>query len=303
MALFYAFAFRSVAERLEGGQPQGGVVPLIPGVTIPLEDLAYVALALGVGVALHEAAHAVMARVEGVRVKDFGVALLLFIPAAFVEIDENDMGRAPLSSKLKIFSAGIAANIAIALLALAAFQALGPSLYSGVSIISVEEGSPADMAGLEPGMTIVAVNGVEVRTIGDLSRLLEEAGVRDPEREAVVTITVVTGEGGVVKDVTVVKPRGRESIGVVVVNKPSSPLTPILQSLFVLNLGIAAINAAPLALPLPGLPVMTDGAQMLAASLERLLGSAGRILGATISLATLLIVLSMITLTPITFTP
>ncbi len=305
MALFYLFAYRSVVARLgggAGGDAGAGVVPLIPGVTIPLEDLAYVAFALGVGVALHEAAHAIMARVEGVRVKDFGVALILFIPAAFVEIDEKDMERAPLSSKMKIFSAGIAANVAIALIALAAFQALAPSLYDGVAVLSVEEGSPAHEAGLEPGMVIVEVGGYRVRTISDLSRALEELGVKDPSREARFTVVVETPEGGLA-ELEVYKPAGRDTIGVVVANRPSSPLAPLLQATFVLNLGIAAINAAPLLLPLPGLPIATDGAQMVLAALERLAGAAGRAAGAAIGVATLLIVLSMISFTEIGFTP
>ena len=305
MAFFYLFAYRSLAARFGGEGSEGaggGVVPLIPGVTIPLEDLAYVAIALGVGVALHEAAHAVMARVEGVRVKDFGVALFLFVPAAFVEIEEEDLLKAPLGSRLKIYSAGIMVNVAIALLALAAFQALGPALYQGVSVLSVEDGSPAEAAGLEPGMVIVEVNGVRVRTVGELSRALEDAGVKDPGREARVLVKVLTPAGDY-RVLEVIKPEGRSTIGVVVASKPSTPLTPLLQALFVLNLGVAAINAAPIMLPLPGTPVMSDGGHMLVATLERLIGMPGRVLGAVAGVATLLLVISMLTFTQITFTP
>ena len=86
-------------------------------------------------------------------------------------------------------------------------------------------------------------------------------------------------------------------------SKPSTPLTPILQALFILNLGVAAINAAPIMLPLPGTPVMSDGGHMLVATLERLIGPPGRLLGAMAGVATLLLVISMLTFTEIAFTP
>ena len=305
MALFYVFAVRlAIARHVEGGGAAGdaGIVPLIPGVTIPLGDLPYVLIAVGLAALVHEAAHAIVARAEGIRVKNGGFALFAFIPAAFVELDEESLARAPLLSKLKVFSAGVASNVAFYLAAAALLSALLPALTSGVVILSVVPGSPAEQAGLQPGDVIKAVNGVEVKTLSDLSRLLSEAGVTDPGREAVVTLTVERPGSGLV-EVTVVKPAGEARIGVQVANKFSNPLGPTLVALWQLNLGLAAINAAPLVLPLPGAAVLSDGAHVAVAVLERLAGRTGRALGIALGVATLLLVLSLLTLTPLRISP
>jgi len=304
MALFYVFAVRLALARhvYGGGGGEAGIVPLIPGVTIPLSDLPYVLVAVGLAALVHEAAHALAARAEGIRVKNGGFALFAFIPAAFVELDEESLARAPLLSKLKVFSAGVAANILFYLAAAAALSALLPALTGGVVILSVAPDSPAMEAGLQPGDIIKAVNGVEVRSLEDLSRLLAEAGVTDPEREAIVTLTIERPGVGVI-EVTVVKPAGETRIGVQVANKFSNPLGPLLTALWQLNLGLAAINAAPLILPLPGAAVLSDGAHVVAAVLERLAGRTGRMLAFAVGIATLMLVVSLLTLTPLRISP
>lgn len=303
MALFYVFAVRlALARHVYGGSGgEAGIVPLIPGVTIPLGDVPYVLIAVGLAALVHEAAHAIVARAEGIRVKNGGFALFAFIPAAFVELDEESLARAPLLSKLKVFSAGVAANMAFYLASAAALSALLPALTGGVVVLSVAPGSPAMEAGLQSGDVIKAVNGVEVRSLDDLSRLLRDAGVTDPEREAVVTLTVER-QGSLV-EVTVVKPKGESRIGVQVANRFSNPLGPLLTALWQLNLGLAAINAAPLILPLPGAAVLSDGAHVAVAVLERLAGRTGRVLAFMLGGATLLLVVSLLTLTPLRISP
>ena len=303
MAVFYYFTITLLRARYGGGggEVAGGFIPLIPGVTIPLDDLAYILFALGIAALVHELAHALAARAEGIRVKDGGFALLAFIPAAFVEPDEDQFRKAPLLSRLKVYSAGVAVNIvvfgiAIALLSLAA------SYYSaGVAILGVEKGSPADMAGLEPGMVIVAVNGREVRSLEDLSRYFADAGVSDSSRSARVVLEVL--DGGERVSIVVEKPEGRSTIGISVSNYYTSRLIPFLISLYVLNLGLALVNAAPIAIPLPGNMVFSDGGHILVDVLERFMGSRGRLLGAAISVATLVIVVSLLSLTPLRITP
>ncbi len=305
MALFYLFAVRlALARHVYGGGGGGeaGIVPLIPGVTIPLGDLPYVLIAIGLAALVHEAAHAVAARAEGIRVRNGGFALFAFIPAAFVELDEESLSKAPLLSKLKVFSAGVAANVAFYLVAAALLSTLLPMLTGGVVVLSVAPDSPAMKAGIQPGDVIRAVNGVEVRNLEDLSKLLAEAGVANPEKEAVVALTLERPGEGVV-EVTVVKPPGEARIGVQVANRFSNPLGPLLTALWQLNLGLAAINAAPLILPLPGAAILSDGAHFAVAILERLAGRTGRILAFALGIATLLLVVSLLTFTPLRISP
>ena len=141
----------------------------VPGLTLPLESVGYLWLAVLVSVVVHEAGHALCACVEKVRVRSVGLMWLVLFPAAYVETeeleDEDDDGeeqtaddesesedergdedededkdsqqaelttRAPAITavqKLKIVSAGIYHNLLLTAAALALLAAL-PMLLS-----------------------------------------------------------------------------------------------------------------------------------------------------------------------------
>jgi len=64
-------------------------------------------------------------------------------------------------------------------------QALGVERTYGFIILTIEPGSPADLAGLEPYDVVYSFNGVELRDTDTISRLLYEAAVgQDLEFEA-----------------------------------------------------------------------------------------------------------------------
>ncbi len=302
---FYYLAFRTALARLSPGPGEGeaaGFIPLIPGVTIPWDNLVYVAFALGIGVLLHEAAHAIVAVAEGIRLKDAGIAIFLFIPAAFVELDEDQLNRARLISRLKVFSAGVAANILVALAVLAAASALPLVEPTGVKIVGVEEGSPAAVAGLAEGMTILEVNGKPVRSLDDLRRLLGEAGVTNESARAEVYVKVRDADGAT-RELVVVKEPGRTTIGVSVAEFYDSKLATTINALVLLNIGVGLINAAPILLPLPGAAVLSDGGHIAVHVGEKLLGRNGRYLGAAIGIATLILIIGLLSFQPLDLTP
>jgi serine protease Do len=55
-------------------------------------------------------------------------------------------------------------------------QALRLPSLAGALIVSVVQGTPADKAGIQPGATVVAVDGKPVERPGDLTRAVVEAG-------------------------------------------------------------------------------------------------------------------------------
>ncbi len=55
-------------------------------------------------------------------------------------------------------------------------QALRLPSLAGALIVSVVQGTPADKAGIQPGATVVAVDGKPVERPGDLTRAVIEAG-------------------------------------------------------------------------------------------------------------------------------
>lgn len=133
-------------------------------------------IALFVTMVVHEFAHGILSRVEGVRVKSMGIVTVFFAPiAAFVEPDEEELfgtkDKAPTVSKgarIRILSAGVISNFIVAAVAMALF--FGPVIGSispvdRLIVVDVQDGSAAQMAGFEDGMVLVAANGKEVKSL------------------------------------------------------------------------------------------------------------------------------------------
>lgn len=134
----------------------------LPGIN-PIIPLGYGIVALVVGIVLHELAHGVVARSQGIGVKSLGILLFVVPVGAFVEQDEADMTAASRRRRDRVAAAGILANFAIAIvffLVLAAVVSTSvASNANGVGIAYVEPGSPAANASLVPGDIITSING------------------------------------------------------------------------------------------------------------------------------------------------
>lgn len=260
------------------------LTPLIPGVTIAWRDVPIILAAIGVGVLFHEAAHALAARIEGVRVKNAGLALIAFIPAAFVEVDEDDIAKASLSSKAKIFSAGVAVNILLALLVMPLIGLFS----SGVLVLSVDQQAPAGKAGLMPGDVIVKVDGFNVKDVNSLNEALTRLGVKDPRKSVTLTVTVIRDVEKI--NISVTKPEGRTLLGITVTTMLTG-LGPFLYAVWLINLALALINAAPL--------FITDGGQLVREVMIKVAGKTGIVLSTGIQVSTLILVLSLMGITRI----
>ena len=172
-------------------------------------DLAYtiaITLAtLGVLVAIHEFGHFWVARRCGVKVLRFSIGfgkplaswhdkqgteyVVAAIPlGGYVKmLDEREgevapeeleqaFNRKPVLQRIAVVAAGPLANFALAVVAYWALFMAGESGYAPI-IGKVETGSIAEVAGLEPGQEIVAVDGENTPTWQALSfRLLDRIG-------------------------------------------------------------------------------------------------------------------------------
>jgi len=127
-------------------------------------------IALFVTMVVHEFAHGILSRVEGVRVKSMGIVAVLFAPiAAFVEPDEVDLfgnkdmpAKVSKAARIRILSAGVISNFIVAAVAMALF--FGPVIGSispvdRLIVVDVQAGSSAEKAGFESGMVLLDVNG------------------------------------------------------------------------------------------------------------------------------------------------
>lgn len=156
-------------------QPTSPVTLFLPGVTVTLGsifDWTLVA-ALLVVIVVHEGAHGVLARAEGITVKNSGLLLLLAIPGAFVEPDEEQMGRAKKVSQLRILSAGTSANFTVGLAVFLLLVANSGIFYAtispfyqpsiGVQIVGVVSKSGAANASVPVGLLITQIRNATIQ--------------------------------------------------------------------------------------------------------------------------------------------
>lgn len=146
-------------------------------------------IALFVTLLVHEFAHGILSRVEGVRVKSMGIVTVLFAPiAAFVEPDDEELfggkDRPPLVDKrarIRILSAGVISNFIVAAAAMALF--FGPvigaiSPVDRLIVVNVDDNSTAGEDGYEMGMVLMQSNGKDVRSLEQFYHDL--AGTSEP---------------------------------------------------------------------------------------------------------------------------
>ena len=174
-----------------------------------LYTIAVMLVTLGILVAIHEYGHFWVARRCGVKVLRFSIGfgraltrwhdrrgteyVIAAIPlGGYVKmLDEREgdvpagerhlaFNSKPVLSRIAIVSAGPIANFLLAIVVYWGLFMAGESGYAPV-VGEVEEASIADMAGLEPGQEIVAVDGRETPTRQALSfRLLDRLGDSGP---------------------------------------------------------------------------------------------------------------------------
>lgn len=92
------------------------VQPLIPGVTIGASSLPWFMLAAGVVILTHELSHGIQCVLEGVKVKSAAVLVAVITFGGAVEPDEEELTKAPMMSKMRIFASGSIVNLITGLL-------------------------------------------------------------------------------------------------------------------------------------------------------------------------------------------
>jgi len=164
-------------------QPEaaGGVVPIIPGVTITGLPLVYMLIGLAVTLLTHEFAHGLAASKDGIAIKSSGLLAFLVLFGGFVEPDEEQFeNEATPQSRMRLLAAGSFANFAwgfVFLIILANFYPLMSIGYfppSGAYIYDLQAGSPA-AAALDIGDVIIGLNDTEIANWTAVSRFMVDA--------------------------------------------------------------------------------------------------------------------------------
>ncbi len=153
----------------------GGVVPIIPGVTITGLPLVYMIISLAVTLLTHEFAHGLAASRDNVPIKSSGLLFFFVLFGGFVEPDEDSFEKkASRTDRMRILAAGSFSNMLWAFLFLAlianfsGLMSIGFNAPSGAYIYQVAEKSPA-LGVLEVEDVIVGLNQTQISYWSDIS--------------------------------------------------------------------------------------------------------------------------------------
>ena len=168
---------------------------LLPGINEYVPSTLAVWLAFIVTIGVHEFGHAILCRVENIKVKTMG-ALIAVIPIGFfVEPDEEELDKTKGMAKVRMFGAGITNNLVVGFSCFF-LLILCMGLVTPVNqpvIHGVYKDYPAASAGILPGSIVTAVNGVLVSNRADVSTILNSTKPGN-------TLTLTVEKDNIVKD-------------------------------------------------------------------------------------------------------
>ncbi|MHA1905614.1 MAG: site-2 protease family protein [Candidatus Thorarchaeota archaeon] len=175
-------------------QPEaaGGVVPIIPGVTVTGLPLVYMLIALAVTLLTHEFAHGLAASRDDIPIKSSGLLSFYILFGAFVEPDEEAFeNQASPRSRLRMFAAGSYSNLVWGLIFFVILANFNPLMSigfngpNGAYIYDIGADTPAAEA-LQIGDVIVGLNDTTIETWGAVSVFMT-----DTESGQVLTIHAI----------------------------------------------------------------------------------------------------------------
>jgi membrane-associated protease RseP (regulator of RpoE activity) len=167
---------------------------VIPGVNefLPLSVAPEIIIGLLVGLVVHEGGHGLLCRVENIDIDSMGVVLFALLPiGAFVEPDDESANTASRGAQTRMFAAGVLNNLLITALVFGLlFGPVGSAIAvaPGAPVGGVYPGGAADLADINQGDRIVAIDGTEIESDETLSQALAEI---DAET---VSVTLASGE-------------------------------------------------------------------------------------------------------------
>lgn len=172
-------------------QPQNALI--IPGVNdfLPLSIAFELLIGLVIGLVVHEGGHAIFCRVENISIESMGVIFLAILPmGAFVEPNQESEQQASTMGRLKMYSAGVMNNFALAVVLFALLT--GPLIGAIAVVDGVHIGGVVDEENnqFESGDVIVEIDGEVITSRGEYYDVVRED--TSPE----VSVVVDTADNG-----------------------------------------------------------------------------------------------------------
>ncbi len=213
----------TVAQPSPVQEPQNFLI--IPGVNefLPLSVAGEIVVGLGIAMVVHEGAHGLLCRVEGIDIESMGLVLFALIPVgAFVEPDQEATQEVSRGARARMFAAGVTANT---LLTIVVFALLfGPvvgamSVAPGYAVGEVNPGSPAAAADIAEGDRLIEVAGQPVETASEFESAIREA---DADVEVVVDDGDSERTAEVARELQAVGSAGGNALGLTITDEPAT---------------------------------------------------------------------------------
>lgn len=146
----------------------------IPGIN-PVIPLGYGILGLVVAIVVHELSHGIMTRFGDMKLLSLGLLFFVFPVGAFAEPDEGELQKTTRAKRSKVFAAGPASNLIVAVIVLAVFSGcmMGSvePVHEGALTTGIVDGSPAYHSNISRTSVIVSIGGYAVDSPEDVDQL------------------------------------------------------------------------------------------------------------------------------------
>lgn len=243
------------------------IVPVIPFITLGIEELPFLIISFIITLIFHEFAHGVIAISEKIPVKSSGIFFFILFLGGFIEPDENILNKRKLLSKLRVYSAGSFSNYIIGLL----FSLLLATFFiqsNGILVMDVMQNYPAYHY-LKRFDVIIEINGTNIKNVDDLSLFMNNT-----KPGQYVNVKIIR-DGSELNYVFKLGERdGRGLIGITVSNNFDMiiPLSkPIVYNIYKIFLWIAVVNTSVAVINMLPIAVF-DGGLSFSAVIDKYIG-------------------------------
>ncbi len=156
------------SAQVRANPPSPNLLLGLPGIN-PLIPVGYGIFGLAVAIVLHEFSHGILSRVAGIKIRSLGGVFVIAPIGAFVEPDEDEMRALPRRQRARLYAAGPATNIVLALVFAFIFSGVMmvsvTPIHDGVGIVGFsDDNSPAKLANVTQYSIITSVDDTEVHT-------------------------------------------------------------------------------------------------------------------------------------------
>ncbi|MGI5964932.1 MAG: site-2 protease family protein [Candidatus Methanomethylophilaceae archaeon] len=170
MVFFMLTAMVNLPAAFSSGTTAAALSSSVSGI-LTLRNLVFAVIGLIVAMIIHEFAHGIQARANGIRVESSGAIYAVVPLGAFVEMNVEDVDKSSNKSKMNVFSAGVSVNFVAAVVSFLIFAVL--MLGSVGTAAGIDNGSPgvysvsadSPASGIPAGAIIESIDGIDVYTV------------------------------------------------------------------------------------------------------------------------------------------